>query len=108
MSNFRRDFSSSDCVFVVCLFLFCSVKSVELTRISDALPSSEQQDFSEEDEDEDDDEDEWAWSSAADLAKRYNQAAGGFQVRQEVSRGGRTNSLPGVKGDQLMMYVLNA
>lgn len=108
MSNFRRDFSSSDCVFVVCLFLFCSVKSVELTRISDALPSSEQQDFSEEDEDEDDDEDEWAWSSAADLAKRYNQAAGGFQVRQEVSRGGRTNSLPGVKGDQLMMYVLNS
>lgn len=106
MSNFRRDFSSSDCVFVVCLFLFCSVKSVELTRISDALPSSEQQDFSEEEEDED--EDEWAWSSAADLAKRYNQAAGGFQVRQEVSRGGRTNSLPGVKGDQLMMYVLNA
>lgn len=106
MSNFRRDFSSSDCVFVVRLFLFCSVKSVELTRISDALPSSEQQDFSEEDED--DDEDEWAWSSAADLAKRYNQAAGGFQVRQEVSRGGRTNSLPGVKGDQLMMYVLNA
>lgn len=108
MSNFRRDFSSSDCVFVVCLFLFCSVKSVELTRISDALPSSEQQDLSEEEEDEDDDEDEWAWSSAADLAKRYNQAAGGFQVRQEVSRGGRTNSLPGVKGDQLMMYVLNA
>lgn len=108
MSNFRRDFSSSDCVFVVRLFLFCSVKSVELTRISDALPSSEQQDFSEEEEDEDDDEDEWAWSSAADLAKRYNQAAGGFQVRQEVSRGGRTNSLPGVKGDQLMMYVLNA
>lgn len=108
MSNFSRDFSSSDCVFVVRLFLFCSVKSVELTRISDALPSSEQQDFSEEEEDEDDDEDEWAWSSAADLAKRYNQAAGGFQVRQEVSRGGRTNSLPGVKGDQLMMYVLNA
>lgn len=79
---------------------------MKLTRISDALPSSEQQDFSEEEDE--DDEDEWAWSSAADLAKRYNQAAGGLQVRQEVSRGGRTNSLPGVKGDQLMMYVLNA
>ncbi|CAI5677182.1 serine/threonine-protein kinase RIO1 isoform X1 [Oreochromis niloticus] len=61
-----------------------SVRSVELTRISDALPSSEQQDFSEEEDV--DDEDEWAWSSAADLAKRYNQAAGGLQVRQESLR----------------------